>query len=361
MTTILFITGAILALTALGLIYRVFSLVSVAKGDDSEKRGGLSNKVNAALFPITFILGFGAMFWYSGIASEYFLPEAASEHGVKTDNLFWITMAVISFAFFATNLLLFFFPFKYQFKEVKKADYYPENHKLEIIWTIIPAIVMAILVIFGWIEWSNITDKAPAEAVKIEIMGKQFNWQVRYPGQDGELGKYHYTKIDALNSMGVDFKDPSSMDDFMPGKLMLPKGRPVLLNIRSRDVLHSVFLPHFRLKMDAVPGMPTQFWFTPTKTTADMREELSTAGGMWDELNDKGEPKWQNFNYELACTEICGDSHFAMKFAVEVIEAEAYDKWMAEQKPWAVSNADYIKEKYAIDVNALGSEIYAGK
>jgi len=150
MTTILFITGGILALTALGLIYRVFSLVSVAKGSD-RKSGGLSNKVNAALFPIVFILGFAAMFYYSGDAAQYFLPEAASEHGVKTDKLFWITLAVISFAFFATNLLLFFFPFQYQYKENRIAAYYPDNHKLEIIWTIIPAIVMAVLVIYGWV------------------------------------------------------------------------------------------------------------------------------------------------------------------------------------------------------------------
>jgi len=360
MTAILLITGVILALTALGLIYRVFSLVSVAKGD-SQKSVSLSNKVNAILFPITFVLGFAAMFWYSGIASEYFLPEASSEHGVKTDNLFWITLAVISFAFFVTNLLLFFFSFKYRYKEGRKADYYPDNNKLEIIWTIIPAVVMAILVIYGWVEWSTITADAPEEAIEIEIMGKQFNWQVRYPGADGKLGKYHYTKIDGLNSMGVDFSDKSSLDDFMPGKLILPKDRPVLLKIRSRDVLHSVFLPHFRMKMDAVPGMPTQFWFTPTKTTEDVRKELSEKGGIWAELDEDGKPKWQGFDYELACTEICGNSHFAMKFAVEVLEADAYDAWVAKQKPWAQGNADYVKEKFAVNIEALNEDVYATK
>ena len=301
------------------------------------------------------------MFYYSGDASKYFLPESASEHGLNTDRLFWITLAVISFAFVATNLLLFFFPFKYQYKETRTAQFYPDNHKLEIIWTIIPAIVMAVLVIYGWVEWSNITSDAPEEAVEIEIMGKQFNWQVRYPGMDGKLGKYDPKRIDGINSMGVDFSDDNSRDDFMPGTLILPKGRPVALKIRSRDVLHSVFLPHFRVKMDAVPGMPTSFWFTPTVTTEEMREKLKAEGGTWNDLNSKGKPRWEAFNYELACTEICGNSHYAMKFAVKVVDAAEYDKWMAEQKPWADGNSDYVKEKFALEVTSSNDEVYANK
>ncbi|MGB0523117.1 MAG: cytochrome c oxidase subunit II [Flammeovirgaceae bacterium] len=359
MSALLLITGVILFLTALGLVYRVFTLVSIAK-DRKDKHVGLSNKVNAALFPIVFVLGFGAMFYYSGEYSEYFLPEAASEHGVRTDQMFWISMAVISFAFFATNLLLFLFPFQYQYKEGKKAKFYPDNHNLEIVWTVIPAITMAGLVIFGYFEWDEMTMNQPEDAIEIEIMGKQFNWQVRYPGADGKLGKYNYMKIDGTNSMGVDFNDPASMDDFMPGTLHLPKGKNVVLKIRSRDVLHSVFLPHFRVKMDAVPGMPTSFYFKPTKSTQDMREELSK-DPLWAELDEKGKPKWQSFNYELACTEICGNSHFAMKLRVVVDEEEDFNTWFANQKPWAQNNADYVKEKYAIDVKSLGDKVVAGK
>lgn len=359
MSALLLITGVILFLTALGLIYRVFTLVGIAK-DRKDDRVGYSNKVNAALFPIVFVLGFGAMFYYSGEYSEYFLPEAASEHGVRTDSMFWVSMAVISFAFFATNLLLFVFPFTYQYKEGKKATFYPDNHKLEIIWTVIPALTMAGLVIFGYVEWDKMTDNPPAEAIEIEVMGKQFNWQVRYPGADGKLGKYNYLKIDGTNSMGVDFSDQASLDDFMPGELHLPKGKDVMLKIRSRDVLHSVFLPHFRVKMDAVPGMPTSFYFKPTKSTKDMREELSKEK-RWQELDDKGKPKWQSFNYELACTEICGNSHFAMKLRVVVDDEEDFNKWFTSQKPWAQNNADYVKDKFAVDVNALGNEVYADK
>ncbi|MEN7546928.1 cytochrome c oxidase subunit II [Rapidithrix thailandica] len=325
MTTALFLLGGFLLLAVFVLVYRIIVLVSIAKGD-SEKKASTSNKINALLFPVSFVGMFGLIFWYSGIAKEDLLPEASSLHGVKTDELFWITIAVIMVAFFATHLLLFFFPYKYQYKEGRKALFFPENDKLELVWTVIPALVMTVLVFSGWRVWSDITSPAPDEAVEIEVMGKQFNWQLRYGGKDGKVGRHDFLKIDATNSMGVDFTDPKSLDDFIPGKLILPKGRPVNLKIRSRDVIHSVFLPHFRVKMDAVPGMQTNFCFTPTKTTEEMRVETNNP----------------NFNYEMACTEICGSSHFAMKLAVEVLEPEEFDKWYSEQEPWASKNPDVL-------------------
>ena len=356
MTAVLLITGGILALTAMALIYRVLTLASIAKGSQERKSGGLSNKINAALFPIFFVVGMGAFFWYSADASQYFLPEAASVHGKATDSMFWIAMAIISFAFFITNLLLFLFSYRYRYKEERKAFYYPDNSKLEIVWTIVPAVVMAILVIYGWVEWSKITDDEPEGSLPIEIMGKQFNWQVRYPGMDKQLGKYDYLKIDGMNSMGIDFADPKSLDDFMPREIHLPKGQDVVLKIRSRDVLHSVFLPHFRVKMDAVPGMPTKFWFTPTITTAEMREKLSKKPA-WQEIDSEtGEPRWKNFNYELACTEVCGNSHFAMRMVVVVDEPEEFDKWYDEQEAWAKRNADYVKENFNVDIADASSD-----
>jgi cytochrome c oxidase subunit 2 len=352
MTAVLLITGGILALTALALIYRVLTLAGIAKGNQ-DKPVGLSNKVNAVLFPLFFFSGTAATFWYSGEAAQYFLPEAASVHGVKTDTMFWIAMAVISFAFFATNLLLFWFSYQYRYNEKRKALFYADNHKLELIWTVIPAIVMAGLVSYGAVEWTEITSDEPEGTLPIEIMGKQFNWEVRYPGADRELGKYDYQRIDATNSMGVDFTDPKSLDDFMPREIHLPKGQNVVLKIRSRDVLHSVFLPHFRVKMDAVPGLPTKFWFTPTISTQEMRDKLSQEPA-WQEIDPKTkEPRWKNFNYELACTEVCGNSHFAMRFVVVVDEPEDFEKWYAGQEAWAKGNASYLKEKYNINVAAV--------
>jgi cytochrome c oxidase subunit 2 len=344
MTSVLLTVGGILLLVILALVYRIFTLVGIAKGN-SKNKVSTSNKVNAMLFPILFVLGFGAIFWYSGVAQKYFLPEAASEHGSEIDYLFWLTMAIIGFAFFVTHILLFWFPFRYQYKESRTAYFYPHNDKLEIIWTIIPAIVMTILVISGYVVWNDITSPAPAEAVNIELMGKQFNWEVRYGGNDLELGRHDYKKIDGTNSMGIDFRDPNSIDDFISRDIHLPKGKPVLLNIRARDVLHSVFMPHFRVKMDAVPGMPTKFWFTPNKTTEEMRELLSKEE-VWQEIDpETGEPRYKNFNYELACTEVCGGGHFAMRKVIVVEEAADFEKWHKEQESWASKNKDYLSEQ----------------
>jgi cytochrome c oxidase subunit 2 len=133
--------------------------------------------------------------------------------------------------------------------------------------------------------------------------------------------------IDANNEFGLDLRDKNSFDDFKSLELHLPKGKEVLLKIRAKDVIHSVFLPHFRVKMDAVPGIVTHFKFTPTLSTAEMREKT-------------GNP---NFNYEMACTEICGKGHFSMRFPVVVDEPEEYEKWMASQESWLKQNPDYLK------------------
>ena len=190
-----------------------------------------------------------------------------------------------------------------------------------------PAIALAVLVFYGLIVWNKVMAPAPENAEEIEVMGYQFAWRARYPGNDKLLGAYDYRLIDDVsgNSFGVDFTDRNAHDDFMPRELHLPKGRPVEIKIRARDVLHSFYLPHFRVKMDAVPGMPTRFSFTPTKTTEEMRAET-------------GNP---DFDYELACAEICGQGHFSMRLLVVVHEADEYDKWYKEQKPWLSQNPDF--------------------
>jgi cytochrome c oxidase subunit 2 len=260
-------------------------------------------------------------------AKPDFLPVAASEHGVKTDNMFWISMAVVTFAFFVSNTLLFYFAYKYRFNKNRKATFYPVNHKLELIWTVVPAIVMAILVFTGWRTWRDITSQAPSNAAVIELTGHQFGWYVRYAGvDDSQLGNVNYKLIDETNSLGIDFTDKNSFDDFTATELHLPKGQPVLLKIRAQDVLHSVYLPFHRVKMDAVPGMPTKFWFIPTISTDEMRAKL-------------GKP---DFNFKVNCTEVCGRGHFGMSITVFVDEPEDYKKWVAEQKPFLATNPSYL-------------------
>ncbi len=322
MNSVIIIVSVALILSILFLIFRIGVLSNVMKGR-YQKIVGFSNTVNSFLFIVVFVVGTLAFYLSFMSARQHFLPDAASVHGVRTDLLFWVIMAVLTLAFLLTHAVLYFFPFMYRFKEGNKAYFYPDNHTLERIWTIIPAIIMAGFVVYGYKEWSAITGPAPKGAEVIEVMGKQFAWQVRYPGADGQLGKYHYRKIDNVNEFGIDFNDSASYDDFVPMELHLPKGKDVLLNIRARDVLHSVFLPHFRVKMDAVPGMPTKFWFTPTISTAEMRVITNNP----------------EFNYELACTEVCGRGHYAMRFLVIVDEPADYEKWKASQKTWASLNA----------------------
>ncbi len=321
MYAFLIAVGALLLLSVVWMVYRIQTLVSVVKGSDRKIVTG-SNKVNAILF-LVFMVGAGVlMFWYSIKEFDNYQMPVASEHGVITDELFWITMAVTGVVFLITHVLLFVFPYKYQYKEGRKAAFYPENHKLELVWTAVPGVVMAGLVISGWMAWSDITAPAPEKAHVVEIMGYQFAWDVRYPGKDNVLGDYDYRLINASNSHGIDFTDKNSIDDFPSPRVVIPKGEPVLFKIRARDVLHSVFAPHMRLKMDAVPGMPTRFWFVPTKTTAEMRAEL----------------KDPEFEYEIACTEICGRGHFSMKKVIEVVEPAEYQKWLAEQKSFLQQN-----------------------
>ncbi|MHA7102176.1 cytochrome c oxidase subunit 2 [Roseivirga pacifica] len=316
-----------LVVAILLLIFRISRLINVVKGKGEETTRS-TNNTNAILM-IVFMVGFfGLSAWYSWAHFDAYDPPVASDHGVLTDKLFWRTMWITGIVFFITNVLLFVFAYKYRFDKNRKALFYPHNNKLEYLWTGVPAIVLTWLVISGWMAWDGIMSEAPEDAEQIEIMGYQFAWSLRYGGMDNQVGDYDYRLIDAVNNHGQDFSDRAGFDDFQYRDLVIPKGKPVLLKIRARDVLHSVYMPHMRLKMDAVPGMPTQFWFVANKTTAEMRVE-------------EGNP---DFNYELACTEICGEGHFSMKKTVTVLEPEEYEKWKAEQKAWLSKNPEYMSQ-----------------
>ncbi len=252
-----------------------------------------------------------------------------SEHGAGTDKMFWISMSIITIAFFVTSGILFYFAFKYKYSKNRVAKFYPENHTLELIWTIVPAIVMAGLVFTGWKSWSAIMADAPKDAVVIEVVGQQFGWKVRYAGVDNnKLGNYDFKKIDNTNDLGIDLSDENSFDDFIPAEMHIPKGVPVLLRIRAKDVLHSVFMPDMRVKMDAVPGMPTKFWFTATKSTDEKRAEMGN----------------NEYNYKINCTEICGNGHFGMSINFYVDEPEDFKKWYSEQKSFLTMFPEYLEK-----------------
>jgi cytochrome c oxidase subunit 2 len=318
--------GVVLVLVILYMIFRIGSMVTLVKGE--KEKIGSGNHVHAFLFMAFMIVSLIGFYWYSYVHFDKYTLQVASEHGKITDSLFWITMAICVAAFTIIFIVMFWFTYKYQYQEGRKAEYIADNHTLEILWTLVPAVVMALLIFRGLKAWNDITGPASKEAVIIELVAQQFAWTARYPGQrDEELGKIDFRLIDANNEFGLDLSDKNSFDDFKAQELHLPVDKEVLLRIRSKDVLHSVFLPHFRVKMDAVPGMLTQFKFKPTLTTKQMREKTSNP----------------NFNYEMACTEICGKGHFTMRFPVVVDDADSYAKWKASQESWLKQNPDYLK------------------
>lgn len=317
--------GVVLILVIIFMIFKITNLVGLVKGDREKADSG--NGLNAFLFMAFMIVSLIGFFWYSYAHFDSYVLPVASEHGVVTDHLFWITMVICVLAFTIIFIVMFWFTYKYQYKEGRRATYFVDNHKLEILWTLIPAVVMALLIFRGMKAWNEITGPASKDAVVIELVAAQFAWTARYPGaKDEELGKIDFRLIDPNNEFGLDLSDKNSFDDFKSLELHLPAGKEVLLKIRAKDVLHSVYLPHFRVKMDAVPGMMTTFKFVATKTTQQMRDET-------------GNP---NFNYEMACAEICGKGHFSMRFPVVVDDEETFRKWRASQESWLKLNPDYL-------------------
>lgn len=262
------------------------------------------------------------------------LPESASIEGEHDDNLFNITFILIGIVQFIMQFILFYFAYKYRGKEGKKALFYADSHKLEAIWTITPAVVLVVLIGYGLWQWNNIMDLSDAEnPLIIEVYAKQFQWEARYAGEDNALGRGNVNYIKGVNTMGVDMTDLNAQDDKKVTELHLPKGRKVIFKFRSQDVLHSAYMPHFRAQMNCVPGMVTEFGFTPKFTTEEMREQSEVVAKTAD-INKirkaKGEDPYE-FDFILLCNKICGASHFNMQMKIIVEEEEAFNKWIAEQ------------------------------
>jgi cytochrome c oxidase subunit 2 len=301
-------------------IAKASEYVSVLKGEEKTRKQ--NNKINGFLLVAFLIFGLiGAWYCNDILYHKTLFPQgAASVEGESIDLMLWITIGVTGVVFVITQVLLFWFAFKYQEKEGKQAFYFPHNTKLELVWTTVPAIFLTVLVVFGLKFWFNVTSDAPKDAVVVEITGHQFGWDMRYPGKDGLLGKVNYKLYNSPsgNTLGVDFKnDPESWDDLRTTEMHLPVGRPVKLVIHAQDVIHDVGLSHFRMKMDAVPGIPTTMWFTPKYTTEQMKERT-------------GNP---NFVYEISCDQMCGQGHFSMRGVIVVETEENYKKWLATLKP----------------------------
>ena len=320
MTMFLTIAVVVLIFVVIFQIAKASEYVSVLKGEEVARKQ--NNKINGFLMVVFLVLGLVGVWYCNNLLFHKTLlaHDAASVEGARVDSMLWVTLAVTGIVFIATQVILFVFAYKYQEDTNRKVVFFAHSTKLELIWTVIPAIALTVLVVIGLRNWFLFTGEPPKNAMVVEVTGKQFGWIYRYPGKDGSFGKKYFKNIDnASNSLGLIWDDELAHDDIvMEQTVYLVKGKPVKFVLGSRDVIHDVGLSHFRLKMDAVPGIPTTMWFTPKYTTKEMKEIT-------------GNP---NFQYEISCDQMCGNGHYSMKGVIEVVDQEEFDAIMAKQKPY---------------------------
>jgi len=252
----------------------------------------------AIIFALIIIGSIIFHFW-----SPWWWTPVASNWGNIDDTIilsFWVTGAV----FVGVCLFMAYCVWAYRYRPDRKAEYKPEDKKLEFRLTWLTALGVAALLAPGLVVWNKFIT-VPENAMKIEVVAYQWGWNYRLPGADGVLGKTSVGLISDDNPYGLDISDPNSKDDIivMDSDLHLEINQPVKVELRSLDVLHNFYVPQFRAKMDMLPGIITYYWFTPEK---------------------KGD-------YEVLCAEYCGTGHYAMRGRVLVDEEKDYSNWLAKQ------------------------------
>ncbi|MBL7926927.1 MAG: cytochrome c oxidase subunit II [Bacteroidia bacterium] len=313
--TLLYILGIVFFIVVMVRIMNVINLSEELSGETPDEQIARETPINA--MGLLIFLGIGLILFFVTIKAymPYMLPEAASVHGKQTDFLLDVNFIIIIAVFVLTQIALFWFVWKYKYRKGEKAYYYPHNNTIEVIWTVAPTIVLAGLLITGLKSWNEITDNQRKDGMNVQIYSKQFNFVTRYSGKDNTLGQSYFMNISDDNPLGVK-KEAAAMDDKIANELHLVVNKPVMLHMNSQDVIHSMYLPHFRTQMNAVPGMTTTFYFVPTITTSEMRRKLNN-------------PK---FDYVLLCNKICGVSHYLMNMKVVVESPAEFKVWLAGQK-----------------------------
>ncbi|GEC71827.1 cytochrome c oxidase subunit 2 [Flavobacterium flevense] len=345
MTSLLVIIVLVLLAVALWQLTKIFDLTQVGSSSDSSQVA--NDKDNNIQGYLMFgFLAFLYIFTIYGLLAWGDMPlhTPASAHGGQVDNLMNITWVLIFIVQAITQVLLYYFAFKYKGKKDQKALYFADNNKLEALWSIIPAVVLAGLILYGLYAWTNIMFVDEDEdTIVVEVYAQQFKWTARIAGEDNVLGKANVRYIEGVNTLGVDLSDKNAEDDIVVSELHIPKGKKIHFKFRSQDVLHSAYFPHFRAQMNCVPGMVTEFAFTPIYTTSEYRElpymvekvahinELRAKKSV--ELIAKGESGLDpyTFDYLLLCNKICGASHYNMQMKIVVDTPEDYKKWLADQ------------------------------
>jgi cytochrome c oxidase subunit 2 len=388
MTKLLILLVIVLGVLAIAQLARVYELTSRLRGKREEDISPADNRMNANLMWVFLIAYFGFFLWLVVAYGDKMLPVSASQHGVETDWLLDFNWVILLIAFVLTNVLLFAFAAKYVYSKDRRAYWQPHNNKLELIWTVIPAAVLAVIIIYGLTTWNKITAPASPEAVLVELYAKQFDWTARYPGGDGQLGATDFRLINGTNPLGIVTRESvaerlaemdaeigdlnttlttavlpdakrselneqkerlerhkarvlnlrtvmemdiesngaaslylAGGDDVVIKEFVLPLRQEAKILIRSRDVIHSAYIPHMRSQMNAVPGLTTQMKMTPIISTDSMRTHVM---------------KDDTFDFILLCNKICGSSHYNMQMPLTVVTAGEYDAWYAEamKKPF---------------------------
>lgn len=368
----------VLGAIAVAQLVRVYEHTLKLKKTSEHDINDRDNNLNAWLMLLFMFFQFGGYIYLMLAYGWTGRGPSASIEGQETDWLLNLNLIIISAVFFFTNFLLFYFSFKYVRKPGVKATFISHNNKLELIWTVIPAVVLAVIIILGLRTWNSLTSLGSDKAVVIELYAKQFDWTARYSGEDNVLGKFDYKLTTGTNELGIittktiedaivdrekkvndinkllsdadtvmsdslietkEFTlshnerilrslyqlkenhnaelDKQAEDDIIiKGVLVLCVDQEYEFNFRSMDVLHSAYFPHFRAQINAVPGMTTRTKFTPITTTAEMRKI-------------KNDPK---FKYVLMCNKICGKAHYKMKMDIEVLSKVEFAAWMLAKK-----------------------------
>ena len=346
MTSFLVLFILVLLSIAIWQLTKIFDLTQIGQSSDNTQiANDNDNKVNGylmfAFLVFIYLTTIACIVKYGDLP---LMSGSASVHGKDVDQLMWISMILIFVVQTITQALLHYFAFKYRGRKGQTALYFADNNKLEFIWSSIPAVVLAVLIFYGLYAWTDIMFVDEDEdTIVIELYAKQFGWEARYSGKDNVLGKANVRYIEGVNTVGVDLADPNAQDDIVVNELHLPKGKRVVFKIRSQDVLHSAYMPHFRAQMNCVPGMVTQFSFIPDMTTSEMREteDMVTKVARINQIRDKknvqlvAEGKTPldpyTFDFLLLCNKICGASHYNMQMKVVVDTPEEFKAWLKEK------------------------------
>ena len=302
----------------IAIIGKILKVYEISREMQGQKSRFDIRRINGVLLGIALIAGIYGVYWSYSVQGPMSMHESASVHGLDIDYMFNVTLILTTIVFILTHIALFGFSFKYRGSENRKAYFYPHNNSLERIWTIIPAIVLTVLVLLGFFTWRGITNVSledQKKAINIEVTGEQFKWSLRYSGADNQIGSRNYKLTTPTNGLGIDFKDQKSWDDKLVSEIVIPVNKPVRFTVGSKDVLHSFYLPDFRAQINAVPGMPTYFQFTPRLTTAEVRVERNNP----------------EYNYVLLCAKVCGAGHYNMQVKVTVVSEAEYATWFAKQ------------------------------